>query len=49
MSIVTDSTPIDEPKSTDSPIFQIYSLFPDKKEKKELINQFKTPGLNTVM
>ena len=45
MSIVTDSTPIDEPKSTDSPIFQIYSLFLDKKEKKELINRFKTPGL----
>ncbi len=45
MSIVTDSTPIDEPKSTDSPIFQIYSLFLDKKEKKELTNRFKTPGL----
>ena len=45
MSIVTDSTPIDEPKCTDSPIFQIYSLFLDKKEKKELTNRFKTPGL----
>jgi tryptophanyl-tRNA synthetase len=45
MSIVTDSTPISKPKSIDSPIFQIYSLFLDENEKIELKNRFKTPGL----
>ena len=45
MSIVTDSTPVSEPKSIDSPIFQIYSLFLDENEKIELKNRFKTPGL----
>ena len=36
MSITTDSTPIDEPKDKDTPLFQIYSLFLDKKGKQEL-------------
>ena len=45
MSIVTDSTPISKPKSIDSTIFQIYSLFLDKNEKLELKNRFNAPGL----
>ncbi len=45
MSITTDSTPIDEPKDKNTPIFQIYYLFLDKKEQKELESRFDNPGL----
>ncbi len=45
MSIVTDSTEIDEPKDTNTPLFQLYSLFLDEGEKIELAERFKTPGL----
>jgi len=45
MSITTDSTPIDEPKDKRTPIYQIYSLFLDKKEQKELESRFDNPGL----
>jgi len=46
MSIVTDSTPIDKPKNPDkSVLFEIYSLFLDSNEKKELRDRFLTPGL----
>ncbi len=45
MSITTDSTPIDEPKNKNTAIFQIYSLFLDKKELKELESRFDNPGL----
>ena len=45
MSIVTDSTPISKPKSIDSAIFQIYSLFLDENEKLKLKNRFNAPGL----
>jgi len=45
MSIVTDSTPISKPKSIDSTIFQIYSLFLDKNEKLKLKNRFNASGL----
>lgn len=46
MSIITDKTPIDEPKNTEnSSLFQIYSLFLDRTGRKELENRFRTPGL----
>ena len=45
MSIVTDSAEIDEPKDINSPIFQLYSLFLNKNEKKELEARFQQPGL----
>lgn len=45
MSVVTDSTPIEEPKAIDTPLFQIYSLFLDPGEKESLKDRFMTPGL----
>ncbi|MCD6245794.1 tryptophan--tRNA ligase [candidate division WOR-3 bacterium] len=46
MSIVTDSTPVDQPKDPDkSVLFKIYSLFLDKNEKEQLRDRFLTPGL----
>ncbi|NHZ85861.1 MAG: tryptophan--tRNA ligase [Planctomycetia bacterium] len=45
MSITTDSTPINEPKDKGAPLFQIYSLFLNVDEKKELETRFATPGL----
>jgi tryptophanyl-tRNA synthetase len=45
MSITTDSTPIDEPKDKDTPLFQIYSLFLGEKDKQELAQRFDEPGL----
>ena len=45
MSITTDSTPVDQPKDKDTPLFQIYSLFLAENEKKELETRFDNPGL----
>ncbi|MBU0528837.1 tryptophan--tRNA ligase [bacterium] len=45
MSITTDSTPIDEPKDKNTPLFQIYSLLLNKDDKKELESRFDNPGL----
>ncbi len=45
MSIVTDSTPVEEPKSTDSPLFHLYALFLNEEETQELSDRFRTPGL----
>lgn len=45
MSIVTDSTDIDQPKGTDSPLFQLYSLFLNDQETRDLADRFATPGL----
>jgi len=46
MSIKTDSTPVDQPKPVEgNPLFDIYSLFLDKKGKEELRERFLTPGL----
>ncbi len=45
MSITTDSTPINQPKDKNTPLFQIYSLFLNKDEKKELESRFDNPGL----
>ena len=45
MSIVTDSTPIEEPKDIQTPLFQIFSLFLSAPEQDLLKDRFATPGL----
>jgi tryptophanyl-tRNA synthetase len=45
MSIVTDSTDIEKPKSIDTALYELYALFLNDNEKKELANRFKTPGM----
>ena len=45
MSIKTDSAGIDEPKDKDTPLFKIYSLFLNSKEKNILSDRYDTPGL----
>ncbi|MGE5558639.1 MAG: tryptophan--tRNA ligase [Bacillota bacterium] len=46
MSIVTDSTPVEEPKPTaGNPLFEIYALFLDRTGKERLKERFLAPGL----
>jgi len=46
MSIVTDATPVNEPKNPDKcNLFAIYSLFLDEEGKKQLRDRYLTPGL----
>ena len=45
MSIVTDSTDIDQPKSIDTALYQLYALFLNEDEQKELAERFATPGM----
>ena len=45
MSIVTDATPIDQPKNKDTPLFHLYSLFLDETEQKELAQRYDGSGL----
>ncbi len=46
MSIVTDATPVEEPKNPDKcNLFAIYSLFLNAEEKKELRKRYLAPGL----
>jgi tryptophanyl-tRNA synthetase len=45
MSIVTDSTEIDEPKDINTPLFQLYSLFLNDSDREELTHRFATPGM----
>jgi len=46
MSIVTDTTPIDEPKPIEgNALFEIYATFLNEEERAELKERFLTPGL----
>lgn len=45
MSIVTDSTPVDQPKDKDTPLFVLSCLFLDKNEQQELAARYDKPGL----
>ena len=45
MSIVTDSAGINEPKDKDTPLYKIYSLFLNHKDKELLSDRYDTPGL----
>ena len=45
MSIVTDSTPLEEPKDPDAcNVFALYQLFSDEAEQEELRDKYRTPG-----
>ncbi len=45
MSIVTDSRSINEPKEPyGTPLYEIYSLFLNPKEREQLADRFRTPG-----
>jgi tryptophanyl-tRNA synthetase len=45
MGIVTDSTPVDQPKDTASALFQLWSLFATADERKALFERAAAPGL----
>ena len=45
MGIVTDSTPVDQPKDTTTALFQLWSLFANPDEKKELFERASAGGL----
>jgi len=46
MGIVTDSTPVEDPKDPDTcNVFQIFKLFLDENEQKELAQKYKNGGL----
>jgi len=45
MSIITDTADIDEPKDKDTPLFQLYSLFLDKKDQSKLSVRYDGKGL----
>ena len=45
MNIVTDSAGLNEPKDTDTPLFNMYALFLNDDEKNELKDRYAKPGL----
>jgi len=45
MSIVTDSTPVSDPKDTNTPLFQLWSLFATDEERDELFESARNGGL----
>jgi len=45
MAIQTDSTPVEEPKDTSQPLFQLWSLFGDEAAKRELFERAGRGGL----
>ena len=45
MGIVTDSTPVDQPKDTATALFQLWSLFATGDERKTLFERATAPGL----
>jgi tryptophanyl-tRNA synthetase len=45
MGIVTDSTPVEEPKKWDTPLFQLWSLFATPPERDELRGRAEAGGL----
>ena len=45
MSIVTDSTPVEEPKPTDQALFQLWSLFASESEREEMFARARAGGL----
>jgi tryptophanyl-tRNA synthetase len=42
---VTDSTPVEDPKDTDTPLFQLWSLFAGDDERAELFERARKGGL----
>lgn len=45
MRIKTDTTPIEEPKDKETPLFQLYSLFLDEAGIQDLTDRYDSPGL----
>jgi tryptophanyl-tRNA synthetase len=45
MAIVTDSTPVEEPKSTDAPLFQLWRLFASEADWREMRERAGRGGL----
>lgn len=45
MAIVTDSTPVEEPKDTDQALFQLWSLFASKGDREEMFARARAGGL----
>jgi len=45
MGIITDSTPVEEPKDTSTPLFQLWSLFAGPEEKREFLARARSGGL----
>ncbi len=45
MAIVTDSTPVEAPKDTEAPLFQLWSLFASKDERDEFFGRARAGGL----
>jgi tryptophanyl-tRNA synthetase len=45
MSIVTDSTSVDDPKDTTAPVFQLWSLFADEADRVEMFERARAGGV----
>lgn len=45
MGIVTDSTPVEEPKDTDQTLFKLWTLFASEKEREEMFARAEAGGL----
>jgi tryptophanyl-tRNA synthetase len=45
MSIVTDSTSVDDPKDTTAPVFQLWSLFADEPDRVEMFERARAGGV----
>lgn len=45
MAIVTDSTPVEDPKDTDTTVFQLWSLFAGKEERETMFERARQGGL----
>jgi tryptophanyl-tRNA synthetase len=45
MAIVTDSTPVEQPKDTGQTLFQLWSLFATKDEREEMFARAQKGGL----
>jgi tryptophanyl-tRNA synthetase len=45
MGIVTDSTPVEDPKDTSQALFQLWSLFASKQEREDLFAQARAGGM----
>jgi tryptophanyl-tRNA synthetase len=45
MGIVTDSTPVEDPKDTTAAVFQLWALFAGEAEREELFSRAKAGGL----
>ncbi len=45
MGIVTDSTPVEDPKDTDGAVFQLWALFADEAERKDFFARAEAGGV----